>query len=669
IYIGDNVFNGCSGLKSINIPNLVTAIGYATFSNCRNLVSISIPNSVTSIGNVAFASCDSLTSIIIPNSVTSIGDYAFAYCSGLTSVTIGNSVTTIGEYTFAACTCLIEMYVKAINPPLVGSAAFSNIGTTIPVYVPCGRATTYQNVLEWSYFSNITGNIPYSVTLESNNTTMGTASITQSNSCSNPIAVILATPEAGYHFMQWSDSVMNNPRTITVSSDTSFTAVFAAIIPEMYNVTVLANNTSMGTVTGDGVYAVNSNATISATPNTGYHFVQWNDGITNNPRTITVISDISFTAIFAADVIHGMYNVIVLANSTSMGTVRGDGVYAVNSNVTISATPNTGYRFVQWNDSIADNPRTITVVSDTIFTANFEAIKYTITAQSNTSAGGTVSGGGEYAVNTTITLRAIPNANYRFLQWDDGNTQNPRTVIVTQDMTYTAIFAVNIQGMFYVLGLSNDTTMGTVTGSGDYSQNSTATLTAIPKTGYRFVRWNDGNVDNPRAIVVTQDITLTAQFEAIKYRVSVIASNSSMGTVFGGGDYNANSVVTISASAYSGYRFTQWNDGNTNNPRSFTVVSDTNFAATFEIMSAITDIELSSVAVYPNPARDNISVILPDNVSNAVIIFYDMQGKILIRQNIGNEDVISVSNLAAGIYMYNVRTEKESYTGKIIIIN
>ncbi len=54
---------------------------------------------------------------------------------------------------------------------------------------------------------------------------------------------------------------------------------------------------------------------------------------------------------------------------------------------------------------------------------------------------GTVSGGGSYAAGATATLTATPNTGYHFVQWQDGNTQNPRTITVTGDATYTAAFA------------------------------------------------------------------------------------------------------------------------------------------------------------------------------------------------------------------------------------
>lgn len=85
--IGDWAFSGCSGLKSITIPDSVTSIGEYAFSGCSGLKSVSIPDGVTSIGRSAFNGCIDLTSVTIPDSVTSIGDWAFDECSGLTDIT------------------------------------------------------------------------------------------------------------------------------------------------------------------------------------------------------------------------------------------------------------------------------------------------------------------------------------------------------------------------------------------------------------------------------------------------------------------------------------------------------------------------------------------------------------------------------------------------------
>ena len=65
--------------------------------------------------------------------------------------------------------------------------------------------------------------------------------------------------------------------------------------------------------------------------------------------------------------------------------------------------------------------------------------------QSNNNAWGTVTGGGTYNEGTSVTLTATPATGYHFVKWQqDGNTQNPRTVTVTGNATYTAVFAQNV---------------------------------------------------------------------------------------------------------------------------------------------------------------------------------------------------------------------------------
>ena len=101
--IGSNMFDRCSHLKQILLPNSVTTIGSYAFYDCTNLTNIDIPNSVTTIGVAAFGGCASLTSIDIPNGVTTIERYTFEDCTNLTSIDIPSSVTTIEGYAFGYC--------------------------------------------------------------------------------------------------------------------------------------------------------------------------------------------------------------------------------------------------------------------------------------------------------------------------------------------------------------------------------------------------------------------------------------------------------------------------------------------------------------------------------------------------------------------------------------
>ncbi len=161
-------------------------------------------------------------------------------------------------------------------------------------------------------------------------------------------------------------------------------------------------------------------------------------------------------------------------NNSDYGTVEGSGYYEPNTEVAITAIPNNDYiEFVQWSDGNTENPRTITVTSDSTITANF-SLNHRLTVQVNNSNYGTVTGSGLYEKGTEATITATPNNGYiEFVQWSDGNTENPRTVTVTSDVTYTATFKVT-DGAFSV-------------GSGKYVYFSPGNLQYHPKNDeWRF---------------------------------------------------------------------------------------------------------------------------------------------------------------------------------------
>jgi len=200
----------------------VTSIGEAAFFNCTGLTSVTIPNSVTSIGFAAFYNCSGLTSVTIPNSVTSIRANAFLCCTGLSSVTIPNSVTSIGESAFDRCSGLTSVTIEAETPPALGSDVFYNTNNC-PIYVPCGTLEAYKTA--WAdYASRIKyGPLEYQITGNVNIEGAGSVQLPQ-NKCED---VISATSNNGYHFSKWSDGNTDNPRTIVLTQDTTFTAEFA----------------------------------------------------------------------------------------------------------------------------------------------------------------------------------------------------------------------------------------------------------------------------------------------------------------------------------------------------------------------------------------------------------------------------------------------------------
>ena len=105
-------------------------------------------------------------------------------------------------------------------------------------------------------------------------------------------------------------------------------------------------------------------------------------------------------------------------------------------------------------------------------------------------------------------ISASPYHGYHFTQWNDGNTDNPRTIKLTQDTTFIAEFAKNS----YTISLSCNEEQGSVKGAKTAEYLDMVTVSATPNVGYQFVQWSDGNAENPRTLELTQDITLTAEF-------------------------------------------------------------------------------------------------------------------------------------------------------------
>ncbi len=78
--------------------------------------------------------------------------------------------------------------------------------------------------------------------------------------------------------------------------------------------------------------------------------------------------------------------------------------------------------------------------------------EFTVTVKSNNETWGSVTGSGTYASGATATLAAVPSENCFFVKWNDEVTDNPRTVTVTKDVTYTAYFAEKSGGTFSFSG-------------------------------------------------------------------------------------------------------------------------------------------------------------------------------------------------------------------------
>jgi hypothetical protein len=185
---------------------------------------------------------------------------------------------------------------------------------------------------------------------------------------------------------------------------------------------------------------------VSADPDPCHHFVKWSDGRTESLRTDTdVTADVTVTAIFAVD-----YYTLDYAAEAG-GGVEGDTHQTVNcgaSGTEVRVVPDSCHDFAGWSDGSFDIRRTDTNVTEGVsVTATFTA-KDPYTLDYEASAGGEISGGSLQTISCGedgSQVTAVPDADYEFLDWSDGSTDNPRRDLnVMADISVTAHFRSKI---------------------------------------------------------------------------------------------------------------------------------------------------------------------------------------------------------------------------------
>ena len=232
------------------------------------------------------------------------------------------------------------------------------------------------NQMLWEYPDKVKyAPLPYTITINAEH-----GNVTYPQTMCDDMS-LTATPEYGYHFVKWSDGSTSNPRAIELTQDTTFTAEFAK---NTYTISTTSANPEWGTTAGGKSALYQDEVEISATPNYGYHFVQWSDreyicddwwdGVcywghwgdynTEPTRTIVVERDSVITATFAK-------NVYTITKNAEHGYISGNSSAEYLDYVTLTAVPDYGYHFTQWSDGLKDNPRIFRLTQDTTFTAEF----------------------------------------------------------------------------------------------------------------------------------------------------------------------------------------------------------------------------------------------------------------------------------------------------------
>ena len=129
------------------------------------------------------------------------------------------------------------------------------------------------------------------------------------------------------------------------------------------------------------------------------------------------------------------------ASAGDGGTVSGEGTFASGTQVSVTATPSSGYSFSGWSNGSTTNPLTVTLNSNTTITANFQVIVNSYTLTVSAGEGGSVSSeGGEYEEGTEVTITATPEEGYEFTGWSDGSTDESITFSLNSNLNIEATF-------------------------------------------------------------------------------------------------------------------------------------------------------------------------------------------------------------------------------------
>ena len=303
-------------------------------------------------------------------------------------------------------------------------------------------------------------------------------------------------------------------------------------------ITVAVNSTDFGTASattattyGAGVYPVGSTVALSATPATGYHFVNWTIGenaVSTNASYGYVMpdEDVTVTANFEPN----KYKVAFVSEGKTVKT----GYLAYKSEIELPADPiKEGYAFRGWNPAVdATVP-----ANDVTYTAVFDINKYNVvfTVDGEEYSKASLEYGSEISVPDAPT-----KTGYTFGGWTTDAT------VPAHDVTYDATFNVNSYNVIFNADNGTENTVFTL----EYGSAITAP-DAPEKEGYTFAGWTP-SVDG--ATVPANDITFTANWQVNSYKLSFVVDG-----VASESNVDFGSAITLPAApTKDGYVFDGW---------------------------------------------------------------------------------------------------------------
>ena len=448
-----------------------------------------------------------------------------------------------------------------------------------------------------------------------------------------------------------------------------------------YTITVSANPTEGGTVTGGGTYQQGQSCTVTATANAGYTFTNWTENgnvvSSNASYTFTVNANRNLVANFEQQI--PSYNIRVSANPILAGTVTGGGTYQQGQSCTVTATANNNYTFTNWTENgnvVSSNASyTFTVNANRALVANFQALpqNYTISVSADPTEGGTVTGGGTYQQGQSCTVTAAANEGYTFINWTKNGIQVSTNASYTFTVTESAAYVAHFQVQTFTINVSaNPTEAGIVTGSGTYNYGTICTVTATANEGYDFVNWTEnGNVvstETSYSLAVTENHTLVANYSLQTFNVKASIDPAEAGDITGEGNYNYGDEVVMSVIRNEDYAFVNWTeDGeevSTDPTYIFTITRDRDLVAHFIHTEGIGEGSITA-KVYPNPTQGEFTL-EGEGLSHVRIV--NAFGQTVYSADLeGNQVHIDLSAMGKGIYMMHIDAKGGQTVKKVVV--
>lgn len=331
------------------------------------------------------------------------------------------------------------------------------------------------------------------------------------------LVTIVASPASGSGFVGWyeGDALISNEQVyrIEVKKNTNLKAIFNGSSTKV-KVSVTVNPAGKATISGEGMYSINTQATLQCVPVTGYGFDYWEiDGVryTINPLTFGVTK----TTNVICKLVPPKRDLTLLGSPSGIFQLSGAGAYSVNDPVTVKANLlSQDYEFAGWyRDSVIPSNLISTNATHSFnmpdqdlvlyASANEKIVENYFEIRVSSGAGGTTSPAGvnSYKEGTTIRITAQPASGYSFLEWRAGGPSGIK-------LDYPASFQHTVTGDYYFYALfmkdeepepeqvliKTNSDRGGLTEpmSQYYDKGSRVTITATPWSGYNFVEWRLG---------------------------------------------------------------------------------------------------------------------------------------------------------------------------------